>query len=270
MFPVLFIIAIVSWAYFVYVVMLQAPLFVQKPFCTTLELLGFHILFAFFLVSYFRTVITNPGEIPQDFPEEGENVILERTEEGTLRECVKCKKKKPDRSHHCSICGKCTLKMDHHCPWVNNCVGFRNYKFFVLFLTYTVVLCLYVAFTSLPWILANAFVKEIGGYNIQIVMLFFVTSVFSLGILLFSIQHYRLILVNVTTIESFEKSRKISWKNTQTNNKLNEPYNLGWKKNFCQVLGPSPWLWLIPIANSMGDGLSFPIRTEQQRLLEEV
>jgi len=270
MFPVLFIIAIVSWAYFVYVVMLQAPFFVQKPFCTTLELLGFHILFAFFLVSYFRTVITNPGEIPQDFPEEGENVILERTEEGTLRECVKCKKKKPDRSHHCSICGKCTLKMDHHCPWVNNCVGFRNYKFFVLFLTYTVVLCLYVAFTSLPWILANAFVKEIGGYNIQIVMLFFVTSVFSLGILLFSIQHCRLILVNVTTIESFEKSRKISWKNTQTNNKLNEPYNLGWKKNFCQVLGPSPWLWLIPIANSMGDGLSFPIRTEQQRLLEEV
>jgi hypothetical protein len=70
MFPVLFVITIVSWAYFVYVVMLQAPLFVQKPFCTTLELLGFHILFAFFLVSYFRTVITNPGEIPQDFPEE--------------------------------------------------------------------------------------------------------------------------------------------------------------------------------------------------------
>lgn len=43
-----------------------------------------------------------------------------------LKICPKCDRVKPDRAHHCSVCRRCVLKMDHHCPWVNNCYAVRK------------------------------------------------------------------------------------------------------------------------------------------------
>jgi palmitoyltransferase len=40
--------------------------------------------------------------------------------DGRPRYCKKCDKPKPDRSHHCSVCGECILKMDQ-------CVAFTAY-----------------------------------------------------------------------------------------------------------------------------------------------
>lgn len=68
-----------------------------------------------------------------------------------VRYCEQCYVIKPDRAHHCSVCGTCVLKMDHHCPWVNNCVGFHNYKFFMLFLAYAFLYCTFITATTLEY-----------------------------------------------------------------------------------------------------------------------
>ncbi|KAL3764343.1 hypothetical protein ACHAW5_003479 [Stephanodiscus triporus] len=59
------------------------------------------------------------------------------------RMCRRCQSFKPPRAHHCSICDRCIIKMDHHCPWINNCVGIGNHKYFLLFIFYTFLSCHY-------------------------------------------------------------------------------------------------------------------------------
>lgn len=44
---------------------------------------------------------------------------------------------KPPRTHHCQTCSSCVLKMDHHCIWIDNCVGFNNQGHFTRFLLHT-------------------------------------------------------------------------------------------------------------------------------------
>lgn len=57
--------------------------------------------------------------------------------------CEKCQHARPPRCHHCSICDRCVLQFDHHCIWVNNCVGYANYRSFVSLLFFLLSGCLY-------------------------------------------------------------------------------------------------------------------------------
>lgn len=57
--------------------------------------------------------------------------------------CRTCGLLKPPRSKHCSVCKRCVHKMDHHCVFINNCVGYGNQHYFLLLLLSTAVLTMY-------------------------------------------------------------------------------------------------------------------------------
>jgi len=100
-----------------------------------------HFVYAHYLLMnitfhYYKGVFTSPGIPPQSAP-------IESIRGAVV--CKKCIQPKPPRAHHCSICNKCYLKMDHHCPWMNNCIGFYNHRYFVSFCIFMWLGTIYVS-----------------------------------------------------------------------------------------------------------------------------
>lgn len=93
------------------------------------------------ITSYVFAVRKDPGILKQDEDLDFLDV-LQKFEVSEL--CSDCKVIRTPRSRHCNVCGVCVERFDHHCPWINNCVGANNHNNYLMFVTQAWVYALLV------------------------------------------------------------------------------------------------------------------------------
>lgn len=160
----------------------------------------------------------------QQLLEQGCGEYLSLVERGEFKQvCFVCRARRTMRSHHCKECGRCVERLDHHCPWIDNCVGLGNQRSFYCFIVmllvsilyFYYVVVLYACDTVFPGVARSSiqgFMEAVKSWSLGPELkpiLVFMSSCFNLIWLAFvgalTVRHTGYMIVNITTYEVLVK-----------------------------------------------------------------
>ncbi|XP_033951266.1 palmitoyltransferase ZDHHC12-B isoform X1 [Pseudochaenichthys georgianus] len=166
---------------------------------------------------YFAVSLMDPGFILSEdrdlqftlgVTEEQQDMIPPTTKSLRQRRCGHCLlQQQPMRSKHCQTCQHCVRRYDHHCPWIENCVGERNHRWFVLYLAVQLLVLLWgvriawTGFSAAPswqqWLRSDGVLLAVAT----------LLALLSLVVLLLLGSHLYLVSLNTTTWEFMARHR---------------------------------------------------------------
>ena len=130
--------------------------------------------------------------------------LIENFEYYQLEDCHICGKRIKG-SHHCSTCGRCTEDFDHHCKFLNNCIGKHNYEVFIRLLSLN-LLYFTISIGESIWVLAaairNSSVREAIPPSFYVIIgLIFISVILFISILILEVFHCYISFNAITTLD---------------------------------------------------------------------
>jgi len=118
------------------IISIQIKFYNKYSYKSLIPIIIISILYLISIFSSLRGGFTDPGILTrqnQDFYYNSNKNTIRYIINGNilnLNYCYSCSLFRPPRTSHCSVCDNCVERFDHHCIWLGNCIGKRNYKFF--------------------------------------------------------------------------------------------------------------------------------------------